>query len=163
MKIENIFDEVDNLKERVIKDILNNQELLKLISVNNDNPLDSPDILGASKLVDQCIFFKPKVYDTTVKGVQSFLLTDIIVSSIRGKPKFADIKLIFRVIVHNALFELYDGKTRAYQVASRLTYMFSDVRGSWIGDSSFESCNPIEVPSDYQGIQLVFSVSDFKK
>lgn len=162
MRTENIFDEVDNLKLRVEKEVLGNQELIKLIACNNDNPLSQPDIERPSKLVDEYIFFKPKVFDKTTTAIQCFLLTDVIITSIRNSIDFADIKLIFRIIVHNNLFELYDGKTRAYQIAKRLNTAFDGEYGTWIGKCKFESCNPIEMPTSYQGMQLVFNVTDFK-
>lgn len=162
MKIENIFDEADNVRERVKREILGNQELLKLVSINHDNPLSKPNIIGASSLVDKYIYFTPRVYDTTIMGVQNFLLTDIVIASVRNSIKFADIKLIFRIIVHNSLFELEDGKSRANQIASRLMSCFASKTGTWMGKCEFLSGNSIEVPSDYQGLQLVFSMTDFK-
>lgn len=158
----NIFDEVDNIKLRAEKEILSNQKLLKLLSIGHDNPLSKPDITSVSSLIDKYIFFKPKVFNDTVTQVQSFLLTDIIITSIKGSKDFGDIKLIFRVIVHNELFELYDGKTRAYQIAKELTTSFNGEYGTWMGKCKLDSCYPMEVPSSYQGIQLVFTMTDFK-
>jgi len=162
MRAENIFDEADNLKLRVEKEVLSNQELIKLISNSNDNPLSQPDIERPSQLIDKYIFFKPKVFDKTTTEVQCFLLTDVIITSIRDSVDFADIKLIFRIIIHNNLFELYDGKTRMNQIASRLNKAFDGKYGTWMGKCMFESGQPIEMPTSYQGMQLVFNVTDLK-
>lgn len=160
--MSNIFDEVDNLKLRVEQEVLSNQRLLKLVSKTSSNPLSEPDIDMVSSLIDKYIYFKPKAYNT-IQGVQSFLLTDVIIASIRNSSNYADIKLIFRIIVHNELFELYDGKTRAYQIAKELNASFNNEYGTWVGKCKLDSCYPLEVPSDYQGIQLVFTMTDFKK
>lgn len=157
----NIFDEVDNIKFKAEEEILNNQDLLKLLSETSANPLSKPDIEKPSKLIDKYIYFKPKTYKT-IEEVQSFLLMDTIITTTKGKNKFADIKLIFRVIVHNKLFELYDGKTRAYRIAKELKDSFGGEIGTWIGKCEFDDCYPLTVPEDYQGIQMVFTMTDFK-
>ena len=162
-KKKNIFYEVNNLKDKVIEEVMKNQKLLKLVSIKNNNPLSEPDIIGAGKLIDDCIWFKPKVFSTTIQETQCFLLTDVMVYSIRDYREFADIKLIFRILVHNTLFELYDGKTRAYEIAGELMDMFDKETGGWLGECRLENGIPIESPADYQAIQLTFSVTDFKK
>lgn len=163
MEKRNIFYEVNNLKDKVIKEVMRNQRLLKLISIRTDDPLSVPDIIGAGKLIDDCIWFKPKVFGKTIKETQCFLLSDIVVYSIRNYREFADIKLTFKVLVHNTLFELNDGKTRAYEIAGELLDMFGKEEGSWLGECKFESATTTEAPTDYHAIQITFSVTDYKK
>jgi len=162
MAKQNIFNEIDNIKLRAEEEILKNQNLLKLLSIGHDDPLSKPDITSVSKLVDKYVFFKPKVFDDTVTETQSFLLTDIRITPIRGGSGFCGIDLIFTIIVHNDLFELFDGKTRSYQIANELTESFNNEYGTWLGKCKLETCYSIEVPSSYQGIRLIFTMTDFK-
>lgn len=76
MNKKNIFDEVDNIKSRVEQEILENQNLLKLLSIGHDNSLSKHDIAKPSSLVNKFIYFKPKTY-STVQGIQlKFSMTD---------------------------------------------------------------------------------------
>lgn len=158
----NIFDEVESIKAKVEKEVLENQKLMKLLSIGKDNPLKEPDIEKASKLVDQYIFFKPKTY-STVEGVQCFLLMDLSAASYSRSEDFLEIDLTFRVIVHNTLFELFDGKTRAYQIAKQISNSFNNEEGNWMGKCKLKKWHSIDVPADYQGIQLTFKMGDLNR
>ena len=159
---ENIFDEVQNVRNTVMEKILQNQNILKLVAIPSPDALSQNDIENVGALIDNYIWFKPKVFEATVKDVKCFLLMDINVTATRNRSNYSDIKIIFRVIVHNDLFELDNGKARSYEIAKHLTDMFQSEKGSWIGKCEFLSCYQLETPFAYQGIEVAFSVTDFK-
>ena len=69
-----MFNVLNDFRKLIMEKILSNQELLKLVSISNDNPLSFEDIEDVQSLVNDCIWFKPKSFDT-VENEKCFLIT----------------------------------------------------------------------------------------
>jgi hypothetical protein len=79
-----------------------NQNLLKYIAYNEDNPLDQPDIEDIENLFDSKIYFRPKALNTiTEKGTN--VITTFKAIPTRNSLSYNDFLITFLIIVNNDL------------------------------------------------------------
>lgn len=162
MKKTNIFSEVQNVRNSVMEKVLTNQKLLKLIAIQNPKALELPDIKDTATLIGTNLYFKPRILEQTVGGVKNFLLTDFSVIATYEQITYLDIRLNFRVFVHNKLYELDNGDARIYAIAEELANLFDEAKGTWIGKCHLTGCYDLEVPTEYQGIEMSFSITGYR-
>lgn len=158
-----LFKNLNKLKERVKREMLSNQNILKLVAYNTDDPLSEADIDDAQALVNDHIYFNPVVYDDTIQDTRTFILTNMRVSSIRGSQQFANITLYIYVISHNDLYELVDGSVRVWNIADELVQSFHKKFENDIGCAHFKQMFEITSRKDYYAVELQFEFTEFKQ
>lgn len=158
-----VFKRVNELKNTIKEHILSNQNILKYIVYNEDNPLDLPDIDDPQSLLNDYIYLNPIVWDSTIQNVRTFLLTNVRVAPNRKRNEFAEVYLYFYVISHNDIYELENGDTRVIAICDELMETFDSSYGNWIGECSFNSFQEITSRKDYYAVELQFTFTDFKR
>lgn len=166
MAENSLFKNVNKLKERVKMELLSNQNILKYIAYDTEDPLIGPDIDDAQSLLRDRIYLNPMAWDKTIEEVKTFLLTNIRIAPVRYSQQFADIYLYIYVISHNDIYELGDGSTRVWNICDELMESFN---GAWgkvgnegIGKCQFRSMNEVTSRKDYYAVELQFVFTEFK-
>ena len=161
-KRKNVFDFTDEIKSQIKDRVLSSQNLLKYIYYGTDDPLVEEDIDDLSLVVNKQIFFQPKTLDT-IKEQNAFMTLTVYGSpDFIGGERISNITFSFNVFTHIENFELADGSTRAWKICSELSNLFTDTKGSWIGNCELEDFYEVaEVPNEYYCIVCKFVMSDF--
>lgn len=162
MSENNLFKELNKLKEEVADKLLSNQNILKLLRYDSDNPLGEPDIDNPQELLDSYIYLKPRAYDTQW-STRSVLITRIVAKRVRGSKTYADIALVFTIVVHNQICLLEDGRDRMFCICDELHKSFHDEASFGIGKIEFEDFREVNGSSDYYSNDIVFKVTVFNK
>jgi hypothetical protein len=162
---KNIFDRLGDLKNEIKDRILHNQELLKLLKYDNEDPLSNPDISMDDVLNmvggDGNIFFQPRAVDT-IETNKSIITMKIQGRSNRIGTHHADISLIFVALVNYNCNELIDGTDRINRIGSCIKNLFDDTTGAWEGKILFKSFGDVTCPVKYASLGLEFTLTDFK-
>ena len=156
-----MFNVLNDFRKLIMEKILSNQELLKLVSISNDNPLSFEDIEDVQSLVNDCIWFKPKSFDT-VENEKCFLITRMSVVPVYDKSEFASFRVNFYILVHNKLIDLYNDDNRAICICDCIHRMFHEAEGNWLGKISFNGYKQIVAPYSYDGMSLSYELTQFK-
>lgn len=171
----NIFTRLNKFRTEIQDRILTNQDILKLLKYTAEDALYKPDIsiddawnmVGDKKINPDTkeeisggyVFFQPRTTDT-IQDNKSILIMSM--TGRANKNNFADVYLTFRVLVDYSNKELVDGSYRLFTICEKLTDMFSNTSGSWIGDMTFKDFGNITVPSNYDSMGVTFVISDFR-
>lgn len=159
----NIFNSIDTTKSILMDRVLQNQNLLKLISIYDEDPLSHSDINDLSKIVDKSIFFKPKTLETQ-KDQMAFMCMGLSLLPNLDGNRVIDVFFTFTVYCHVDILDLCDGTSRAFKICAELNEMLTNTWGSWMGKIELEDGYEItEIPNSYYGINVRFSITDFAK
>lgn len=157
---KNIFSYLDELKKELQDYILLDQDILKLISVDNGRPLEAEDIEDIYGLVDKNIFFRPKEVDTVLEQKCSLM---VCLSGITQGKDMMGATIEFIVVCHYDLFNLDDGNTRVFQLLSKIHDHLGNARGSWMGELELYGFNDmINIKSGYYGFSARYKLSQIK-
>lgn len=159
--MNSVFDEINKLKHSVVDKILSNQKILKLLYYSSPNPLNEPDIDNPQELVNQCIYFTPRAYNTQWR-TQSVLTMQMLIHKISNSADYCDIKLSFVVAVHKDAVTINDYDDRVIEICKELYGMFNDTKTCGIGKMKLGVMAEINSAADYNSIEAIFEVSSFR-
>lgn len=157
---KNVFRFLDELKKDLQDYILLDQNILKLVSVEDGEPLEAEDIEDIYGLVDKNIFFKASEPDT-VTNQKCFML--VCLSGYSYGADIINVTVEFVVVCHNDLYNLKDGTTRTFQLLGEVHDRLGKARGSWMGELELDRFNDIlNIKSGYYGFSACYKLSQFK-
>lgn len=139
--------------------LIENQELCKLISVDNTNPLATPDIESPENLIDDRIvpdYTNPE----TIEDTRTIL--NIYFDNIKGTSyAYNGMTLCFRILTHGSLKRI-EGGSRVYEIVDTLLDSFDAMTGLGLGGLELDIGKLFVVNKDYQGMVLSFKINEFK-
>lgn len=157
-----LFKNINKLKQRVKKELLSNQNILKLVKYNVDDPLSEPDVDDAQSLLNDYIYLNPVVWDSVIDDTRTFILCNIRVAPTRNSQQFVDVYLYMYVICHNDIYDLENGETRVWNICDELMGSFNKTWGNGVGACQFRSMNEVTSRKDYYAVELQFVFTEFK-
>lgn len=158
---KNVFDAMDTIKAEIKERVLSNQKLLKYIYYGTEDPLLEEDLEDLSQIVNRQIFFQPKMLDTLKEQKAYLTLTASGAPDYSGE-RITNVTFSFNILTHIEIYELADGSTRAWKICRELSDLFTDTKGSWMGNCEMEDFYEVaEVSNEYYCIVLKFVMSDF--
>lgn len=157
-----LFKELNKLKTKVADEILSNQTILKLIRYDNDNPLDQPDIDNPQELLDSYIYLKPRAYDTQWT-TKSILTTNCVARGVRNSNTYAEISLVFMIVIHSEILTLENGEDRMFDICDELHKSFHDSSDFGVGKIEFADFREVNGSSDYYTAMMSFKVTAYNK
>jgi len=111
----------------IMNELINDQELIKLLYYNEDNPYDKPDLsLPATNLIRNKIFpfpFNPRIQTEASCQLRVFYASGYFTNDETYSPS----RLIFEIVVHKDLWLINDGTKsliRPYEILNRLQIIF---------------------------------------
>ena len=157
------FQELNTNIMYVIEQLYTSQNLLKLITYDDDSPLSisKSDIIKPSSLLFDRIYPLPKIPDAQTQ--QKTIVTVIFShAKLDSNIKFKKYKLIFNIISHIDIWKISEG-LRPYLIAEEIDNIFNELRGTQlsIGKVLFSDFVNVNYSNYYYGYQLVYDISSF--
>jgi hypothetical protein len=100
------FDTINKLYLPLKDMFRSNQNLLKYIAYDSDDPLSEPDIEDIEGLFDTRIWFRPKA-TSTITNMETDVIVTFLVKPTNSSILYGDTYLQFDIISHNKLFSNY--------------------------------------------------------
>lgn len=143
----------------IIKRLLNNERLKKLLYYNSADALSKPALTAEQEreLIEKHIKIVPKlqidtsIYNYIVISFDNFFPSD--------NPEFRDNSIIFDIICNFDTWSLADFQLRPYKIAGELDYLFNGQRLTGIGTLEFLTANQININEDYGILSLVYGAT----
>lgn len=143
----------------IIKKLLNNSRLQKLLYYKTKNALSLPDLNKEQQeeLLSNNIKITPNInLNNTINNYLAISFDDF--SPNGTNPEFRDNVIIFDIICHVDLWNLSDYQLRPYKIAGEIDSMLDNKRLTGIGKTQFKTCQRITVAEDYVALILVYDV-----
>ena len=135
----------------LIEECLKNQDLIKLIDINTQNPLAEPDIKNTGKLVMKKIFPSPATLEVP-KEQETNLRIFFANGGIKHRV-LLDNELIFQIVMHNNLWNIVreDGQMaiRPYDIMTKIVDTFEDKSIKTLGVIHFTNYGWQHIDKDY--------------
>lgn len=150
-----LLDEFFNYKNQLIKDMLTNPKIVKLVSddlVAHKNP---------SQLVYKQIFpyeYVPEIVDSG----KTFICCDVDIDNVVSKT-FLTPTLYIWVFTHKTMLRLPDGGVRTDKLCSEIAKTINGSRFYGLGELDLCAASHFAPISDFQGRALVFQTKDFNR
>lgn len=148
----------------ILKEVLNIQNICKLLYYNQTNPLSQPNlILPANNLMFNLVFPYPFNPDVTIQDC-SQLRIYYPSGQLKNNEIVGDINLIFDIIVAKNLWLINDGdsKIRPYEIISELISYFSKNSINTVGRLHFERFNHLTVNEKFDALRLIANMIIFE-
>lgn len=142
----------------IVRDILANDRLKKLLFYEDKNCLNLPSLTQEQtlSLVDNQIMICPKV--EIDKNMFSYILVtfdDFVPNA--TNPEYRDNLITFNILCHFNSWNLGDFKIRPYKIAGELDSMFDGKHIFGIGELSFMGAKQIIINDEFGGLSLIYS------
>lgn len=152
--------ELDQYLKRVLDEMVENQNLCKLLYYNSDNPLDEADLVNPKNLIKDKIIPRPFIPDIT-KEASSFAI--ITIDNIKGKGRtLHDGIVYFDIFCHDSLWYIKDG-LRPFALFGEIQEIFCDKYIKGIGKFTFAGCKLISSSNEYKGYRVSYEFTNFNK
>ena len=142
----------------IVKDMLGNDKLKKLLFYEDKNALGLPnlDATQTASLIDKQIIICPKV-DIDKEMFSYILITfdDFIPNA--TNPEYRDNLITFNIICHFESWNLGDFQLRPYKIAGELDSMFDGKNMFGIGQLEFVGAKQIVLNDEFGGLSLVYA------
>lgn len=161
MRIENYqfpkssFLSINKDLDIIIKRMLKNERLQKLLYYTSSRPLDQKALTEDQQieLMSNNIKIVPKLYiDGSVLNYIVIDFDNFIPN--RTNPEFRDNIISFTIICHFDQWNLGDFDLRPYRIAAELDTMFNNTHLTGIGTLQFLGCNQQLVNEEFAGLSL---------
>jgi hypothetical protein len=142
----------------IVRDMLNNNNLKKLLFYEDKNCLSLPDLTAeqTASLIDKQIMICPKV--EIDKEMFSYILVtfdDFIPNA--NNPEYRDNTITFYIVCHFDSWNLGDFQLRPYKIAGELDSMFNEKNVFGIGKLKFTGSEQFTINDEFGGIILVYA------
>lgn len=141
----------------IIKRLLKNERIQKLLYYTTSNPLDKAKLTEDQvlELLDRHIKIVPKLY------IDGSVLNYIIISFDNfvpnaTNPEFRDNLISFDIICHFDQWQLEDFNLRPYRIAAELDSMLNGTHLTGIGKLEFMGCNQLLLNEEFAGVSLSY-------
>ena len=142
----------------IVKDILGNNELKKLLFYEDKNCLSLPDLTAeqTASLIDKQIMICPKIdidremFSYIVITFNSFLPN-------KSNPEYRDNLIAFNIVCHFDSWNLGDFQLRPYKIAGELDSMFNGKQIFGIGSLEFVGAERFVLNDELGGITLLYA------
>jgi hypothetical protein len=139
-----------------------NQNLLKYIACDQDNPLDQPDIEDIESLFSTRISFRPKVIETATES-GTYIIVKFLGFSNKQNLAYSDYIILFDIVTHNTKFMLDDEANpfRIINIATEIDSYINGARGKFLGQCIYDGFKTLSVNESFSGIELAYKLSNF--
>lgn len=154
------FKELNQNLEKILIQLVENQNLCKLLTVNTKTPLESPDIPDTYDLIFKNIYPMPKIPDAQ-ENESSFLT--VWFDDLNRRPNsnaFKNNTITFNILCHHNLWRL-NGELRPYAILHEIDTMFNQKRISGIGKVQLESGRFLWTNDFYSGYQVQYRMYEW--
>lgn len=162
MGVTGRFVELNTNMNYVIQLLLENQNLLKLLYYNDNNPLSQPDIINPKSLLFNHIYPLPKIADVAEnqKSIISVMFSNAHLNR-EGNIKLKDYKIIFYIMSHIDLWKV-SGGIRPLLISHELDNIFNEKSvKQFVGRILFGDWIYKEFNNKYYGYYLTYDISNF--
>lgn len=148
----------------ILEELISDQTLAKLISVNNSKPLDSADIQKTGSLVMNNVF--PTPYNSVVPQQQKTELRAFFPNGVLQNTEVLNTDIHFQIITHRDLWLIqtkdkngkYQKRIRPYDIMDRIVSLYEDKSIGTLGKLKFEGYTYHHIDKDYGMYTLVASM-----
>lgn len=143
----------------IIKKLLNNSRLQKLLYYKTKDALLQPDLNKEQQeeLLAKNIKITPNIkLSNTINNYLAISFDDF--SPNGTNPEFRDNVIIFDIICHVDLWNLSDYQLRPYKIAGEIDSMLDNKKLTGIGKTQFKTCQRMTVAEDYVSLIMVYDV-----
>jgi hypothetical protein len=146
-----------------LKDLFrSNQNLLKYIAHDSNDPLNEPDIEDVESLFGTRIYIRSKAVNTVISK-QTNVIVSFIIKKANGSVKYSDEYICFDIITEKDLC-LMDDEEKPFRIASIgkeiNSYLLGGKSKYWLGACTFEAFNPITTVADgFEGYRLIYKIT----
>lgn len=150
------LDEFYAYKNQLAKDLLNNENILKLLSPTGV-PAERPKELMYAQV------FPYEYMPDTVETANTYIFCDVDVSKSMDKTYLKPVLYIW-ILVHKSLLRLPGGAgVRTDAVAAEIVRAINGSRKYGLGELDFYSAKRFSPITDYQGKVLTFNAEEFNR
>lgn len=151
MKLEEFFD----YKNRLMKDLCCNEEIVRLITDNND--ADVPNhTLSYSQI------FPYEFVPETVDDGKTFICFDVDIANVENKTFYTPVLYVW-VFTHKSKMRLDAGGLRLDLMASKINDLLNGSRFYGLGELELKNVSRFSPITDYQGRALTYVARDFNR
>lgn len=151
MKLEEFFD----YKNRLMKDLCCNEEIVRLITDNND--ADVPNhTLSYSQI------FPYEFVPETVDDGKTFICFDVDIANVENKTFYTPVLYVW-VFTHKSKMRLDAGGLRLDIMASKINDLLNGSRFYGLGELELKNVSRFSPITDYQGRALTYVARDFNR
>ena len=142
----------------IVKDLLGNNNLKKLLFYEDKNCLSLPNLNAeqTASLIDQQIMICPKV--EIDKSMFSYILItfDEFIPN-DTNPEYRDNLITFNIVCHFNSWNLGDFQLRPYKIAGEIDSMFDGKHMFGIGELQFVGAKQIALNDEFGGLSLIYA------
>lgn len=146
--------ELFNYKNQLMKDLLTNEKIVKLID-------DTVPISEASKLAYKKVFPYEYLPDTAKNG-DTFICFDVDVSTVYNKTFLAPVLYIW-VFTHRSNLRLKQGGLLIDELCADICEILNGSRMYGMGEMDFASMRRFAPMTDFQGKCLTFNITEVNR
>ena len=142
----------------IVKDLLSNNNLKKLLFYEDKNCLSLPNLNAeqTASLIDQQIMICPKV--EIDKSMFSYILITFDEFIPNGtNPEYRDNLITFNIVCHFNSWNLGDFQLRPYKIAGEIDSMFDGKHMFGIGKLQFVGGKQIALNDEFGGLSLIYA------
>lgn len=152
MKLEEFYD----YKNRLMEDILTNEEIVQLLTDKEDFQED-PTTLAYKQV------FPYEYIPQTVEHGQTFICFDVDIQKSMSNGLLYDPTIYVWVFTHRSLLRLPQGGVRTDRICAKIADAIDGSRFYGLGELELYAAKRFAPVSDYQGKVLTFNAKDVKR
>lgn len=145
----------------LLEELISDQTLAKLISINTTKPLDADDIKNTGSLILKNIF--PTPYNSNVPIEQKVELRAFFSNGLLQNKEVLNTQIYFQLILHRDLWLIetkdskgeYQKRIRPYDIMDRIVSLYENKSIGTLGKLNFEGFSYDHVDKDYGFYTLV--------
>ncbi len=149
------LDEFFDYKNRLMEDLLTNQEILRLLD-DDCSPAEKPE-----QLVYQQVFPYEYIPETIEHGM-TFICCDVDIQKSLNKTYLSPVLYIW-LFTHKSKLRLPSGGVRTDMLASQIAKAINGSRYYGLGELDLYSVKRFAPITDYQGKVMTFHATDFNR
>lgn len=150
MQLQDFFD----YKNRLMEDVLTNEEIVKLLS-------DNVDFSQAESLAYTQVFPFEYLPETTQDG-QTYICFDVDVYSVENKTYLTPVLYVW-VFAHKSKLRLPEGGVRVDAICNKICEAINGSRFYGLGELNIYACKRFAPQTDYNGKVLTFHAKEFNR
>lgn len=143
----------------IIKKIMENQRLLKMLYYTERDCLNGPDLTGAQivSMLDKQIKIVPKINIEPECPIYIIVTFDNYTPNATN-PEFRDCMINFDILCHPDHWNMGNFQLRPHKIAGELDAMFNKQKLTGIGDTFFLAGNNLVLNDQLMGMTLIYKV-----
>lgn len=153
-----IFDDFNKYTDTLLRRIIDDVELSKLLYYTSDDPLAEPDF-DTSIIFDNNLFPDETIADivTTPKTTLGVVVDEI--SPLEDNVKYASFEVKFYLLTHRSLQKIANQHMRLYDIMRRIDILFNNESGIGMYKLTLNRAYRIKPNEDYSGFIISYDAT----